>query len=117
MKHRVKTHLTFLSLATAMLFIATAVTSTKELPASLVDQPVVLQKEPQALSDNVKKYLYQMEGERAKVWVFFTDKGVFTKEQFNAKASAVKLSEKVMKRRAKVGMNHVVFVDLPVVQD
>lgn len=117
MRHRVKPRLYVVTFTLAILFFVAATISAKDGPPYLVDEPVVLEKGPEALSDNVRSYLGRKGDQTGKVWVFFTDKGVFTKEQFKAKASTVRLSEKVLKRRAKVGLDHVVFADLPVVQD
>jgi PKD repeat protein len=103
-------------LSTLLLFITTFA-SAKNAPPFLTDGPVILKKGPEALSANVRSFLNQKDSLTVKVWVFFTDKGVFTKEEFNAKAASVRFSEKVMKRRTKVGKNHVVFADLPVMQD
>jgi PKD repeat protein len=89
----------------------------KDRRPHLVAEPVVVEKSPAVVSSNVRDYLSRQGSETVLIWAFFTDKGVFTKEQFAAKASAVRLSEKVLKRRAKTGMDHVVFADLPVVPD
>jgi len=117
MKSHSKRFLYPLFLASILLLMITALTSAKNAPPFLTDEPVILKKGPETLSANVRSFLNQKDSKTAKVWVFFTDKGVFTKEEFNAKALSVRFSEKVMKRRAKVGMDHVVFADLPVMQD
>ncbi|MFH1372992.1 MAG: S8 family serine peptidase [bacterium] len=85
-------------------------------PSILIDEPVVLEKTPQTLSPRAMEYLIQRDGQTVKVWVFFTDKDVFTKDQFISQAATVKFSEKVMARRAKMGLPDVVFADLPVVE-
>ncbi len=117
MKHHIKPALYTVTLIMAISLFVTAAAWAKNIVPCLIDQPVVLTKAPGPISENVKSYLSREGEQTAKIWVFFTDKGVFTKEQFNTKASAVRFSEKVMKRRAKVGLDHVVFADLPVVQN
>ncbi len=106
--------ITFYVVAT---FFITAAASTKEGYPHLSAESLVLEKSSVAVSDKVRDYLSQQDGETTRIWVFFTDKGVFTKDQFQAKASSVRLNEKVIKRRAKVGLDHVVFADLPVVPE
>ncbi len=88
-----------------------------EVPEGLVDGPVVKSKKSQVLPQAATEFLQQRDGETARVWVFFTDKGVFTKEEFDSKAAALTFSEKVRARRAKTGRDQVLFVDLPVVQN
>ncbi|MFQ6007683.1 MAG: hypothetical protein ACE5K8_01905, partial [Candidatus Zixiibacteriota bacterium] len=116
MKDSVKSSLFMITLMVTTFFI-TAVGAAREIPVHLAAEPLVLDKSPMAVSDNVRSYLRQQGGETALIWVFFTDKGVFSKEEFQAKASSVKLSGKVLKRRAKMGLDHIVFADLPVVQN
>lgn len=52
---------------------------------------------------------------RARVWVYFTDKGFTTPDGFAAAArvSADRLSARALSRRAKVGRAAVEFIDLP----
>ncbi len=106
----------YLTILLTPLIFLTAPTSAKELPSFLVDEPVVLKKSFEPLSAGTREYLTRQDGENVKIWAFFTDKGVFTKDQFDRKASEITFSEKVMKRRAKTGMDHIVFADLPVAQ-
>jgi len=117
MNNRIKSFLFSLILTLILTLFITTLALTKETPSFLIDGPVVLEKAPEALTANARSYLSQKDNETARVWVFFTDKGVFTKEQFDVRASAVRLSKKVLKRRAKVGKDRVLFVDLPVVKD
>jgi hypothetical protein len=51
---------------------------------------------------------------KIKVWVFFTDKAVLNKAEFDRAAASVTLTDRAARRRAKVGLDHVVFADLPV---
>jgi subtilisin family serine protease len=83
----------------------------------LVAEPVVREKAPRPVSETAQQFLAEQGGERVRVWVYFTDKGVFGKEGFARKASATVLSDKVMARRAKTGTDQVLFIDLPVVDD
>jgi len=116
MNHSVRKLLYPFTLITTLLFLSTTPVTGKNTPSFLVEGPVVLEKGTEPLSASAQDYLVRRDSQTAKVWVFFTDKGIFSKEEFNAKAASVRLSEKVMKRRAKVGMDHVVFADLPVAQ-
>jgi len=80
----------------------------------LLDQPIIVEKAADPLPLEVKSFLAERDSETAVVWLFFTDKGVTDKAGFDAKAASVRLTERAMKRRAKVGLDHVVFADLPV---
>ncbi len=51
---------------------------------------------------------------QVKVWVFFTDKGFTDKATFDQKAASVVLTEATLARRKKMGLDKVVFLDLPV---
>lgn len=83
----------------------------------LVAEPVVREKADQPVSPAARQFLGERGGDKVKVWVYFTDKGVFGKEGFSSLASAASISEKVMARRAKTGTDRVMFVDLPVVEE
>ena len=84
-------------------------------PSALSDEPVVIQKSVQVVSDQTRTILTNRNPYVAKVWVFFTDKGVFDARDFRQQAAQIQLSDKVLTRRAKVGLDHVLFIDLPVV--
>jgi subtilisin family serine protease len=58
--------------------------------------------------------LAERDGEKVRVWVAFADKGLFTQAEFDQAAAAITLTERALRRRAKVGMDHVVFADLAV---
>ncbi|MBD3404462.1 S8 family serine peptidase [candidate division GN15 bacterium] len=82
----------------------------------LTPDPVVTSKAAEPVSPAARQFLADKGTETVKVWVYFTDKGIFDQAQFAAAAQTVTLSEKVRERRAKVGMDQVLFVDLPVVK-
>ena len=79
--------------------------------------PVVVTKSSTPLSEKARAFLTSRDVDSAMVWVFFTDKQIFTRGQFQAAVAAVAIPEKSMKRRAKTGLDHVVFADLPVVEN
>ncbi len=74
----------------------------------------VVEKDIEVVNSQTSAYLTNQNSERVKVWVFFTDKGFSNKASFSTAASSVQLSDKVLKRRAKAGINQILFVDLPV---
>ncbi len=115
MKSRTMSPLLSLTLP-ALILLLPASGISKGRPSFLVPGPVVLEKQPAALSAGTREYLAGGGGETVRVWVFFTDKGVFTKQQFDLVAGSVSLSEKTLARRAKTGTDRVLFVDLPVAQ-
>lgn len=104
-------------LATFALSASTANSALQQKTAATVSEPLVISKQSSPLSFKDRSYLANQNTEKALVWVFFTDKGVFTKEQFNSKASGITFSEKVTLRRAKMGLTGATFVDLPVLSD
>jgi len=80
---------------------------------------LVRPKQPIAFSSNAARYVEKhQENGKVKVWVFFTDKGVYTKGQFESATLAAKetLTPRALARRAKHGVNAIEFADLPVNQ-
>nr|MBN2276143.1 S8 family serine peptidase [candidate division Zixibacteria bacterium] len=69
------------------------------------------------LSEKAREYLNNQTGEKVKIWVFYNDKGVFNSQDFDRAARKIEINDKAAQRRAKMGLNEVVFADLPVVQD
>jgi len=100
------------------IFILPLYLSAAEKPApekfNLVAGPVVKQKVKDVLTLQAQQMLLKRDGENAKVWLFFTDKGIFNQNDFKAKAATIELSDKVLKRRAKMNLAQVTFADLPV---
>lgn len=83
----------------------------------LSPQPVVFSRTGQGLSPEQTDHLIERDGERIKIWVLFTDKGVSTDAEFAAAAARVQITPRAMKRRAKVDRDEIVFADLPVSRD
>ena len=69
------------------------------------------------ISESARKFLFERDGEKLKIWLFFTDKGLFSFKDFERAASSTILSEKQLKRRKKTGLEEIVFADLPVYQN
>ena len=76
--------------------------------------PVVLEKPRQTLTENARSFLSRQKLEKVKVWVFFTDKGVFSRRDFQSAADQVAIGDHSRRRRAKVGRETPVFADLAV---
>ena len=55
----------------------------------LVEEPVVKQKAKDAFTLSARDFLNTQEEETVKIWVYFTDKGVFNKDQFAAKRAEI----------------------------
>ncbi len=83
---------------------------------SLQADALVQSRTGEPLPASTLTFLQQKNPNSALVWVYFTDKGVFDKAGFDQRASSVRLSDKVLRRRAKVEKTEVVFADLPVVE-
>ncbi len=96
---------------TSLLF---SLASAKETNPTLIPDAYRQGKSAEVISGKTRAYLSQKQTETVPVWVFFTDKNVGTKGDFDRKASSVSIHERALKRRAKVGKTEVVFADLPV---
>ncbi len=78
---------------------------------------LVRPKQPIAFSSNAAHYVEKhQENGKVKVWVFFTDKGVYTKGQFESATLAARetLAPRALARRVKHGISAIEFADLPV---
>ncbi len=79
---------------------------------------LVLPKQSPVMSERFKQFLSEKEPEeRVKVWVFFTDKGIFDSEEYRSALNRAKnaLTQKAAQRRAKTMRPSLVdFRDLPV---
>ncbi len=69
------------------------------------------------ISEFARNFLLERDGKKLKVWLFFTDKGLFSLKEFERAASSIILSEKQLRRRKKTGLVEIVFADLPVYQN
>ncbi|MBN2226070.1 MAG: S8 family serine peptidase [candidate division Zixibacteria bacterium] len=85
-----------------------------DTPASLTAEPLVLEKPQYVISEKASAWFAGKSDRPFKVWVFFTDKGVFNGDDFARAVGRVTLSDHVAKRRAKNGIDEIVFADLPV---
>jgi serine protease AprX len=80
---------------------------------------LVRPKQPIAFSSDAANYVEKhQENGKVKVWVFFTDKRIYTKGQFESATLAAreKITPRAMARRAKHGVSAIEFADLPVNQ-
>jgi subtilisin family serine protease len=82
-----------------------------------VDQKLIRPRLAQIVASDAVNYLdrHQVNG-KVKVWVFFTDKAVYSKQQMQSAALSVSqgFSERTLARRARNGVSAVQFSDLPV---
>ena len=99
-----------------LLVSSLAASSTEYTQQVLSSSPAVRQKTSVQLSTGTLRALEARDGEAVKVWVFFTDKGMRSQTAFAQKAALVELTERAMRRRAKVDHDRVLFVDIPVEQ-
>ncbi len=103
---RILTTILFILISTQLTFASSSI--------SLSSEPVVKEKLEIPLTSAAKSFLKERDQESAIIWVFFTDKGLFDKAGFQKAASEINFSEKVLWRRAKSGINEILFSDLPV---
>jgi hypothetical protein len=101
----------------------TAVSAPSPEPASstiegrgLAVDAVVIAKPATPLTESARRFLLARDGQQAKIWVFFTDKNLFSRGEFQSAAAAVSIQDKALRRRAKTGVDHVVFADLPIAE-
>jgi serine protease AprX len=90
---------------------AASETSSSFLKANAVERP----QKTEVIAPAFLECLQSRPDDTVTVWVLFTDKGVTDKASFATAAASVTLTDRAVKRRAKVGLDQVVFVDLPVV--
>ncbi len=101
-------------LAVGLMAVPLTSTAANQSDRFLTDQAVTIARSSEVLPARVKSFLADRNADTASVWVFFTDKAISGREGFQAEAAAVSISPKVLKRRAKVNRDEVLFVDLPV---
>ena len=101
------------------LFIAFLLAGQIMAAADLLSQrAVLLPKDNSNTIDIVKTYLQpRLQNGRAKVWVYFTDKGFTEDGDFAKAAAAVQLTDRALNRRIKMGLDRITFLDLPVPAD
>ncbi|MEW6049548.1 MAG: S8 family serine peptidase [Candidatus Zixiibacteriota bacterium] len=104
--------LTSVCIVTAIFIIDSV--SISAATAQLSPEPVVIAKSTEVVSARTRQILEHRNPSSATVWIFFTDKGVTDRPGYTQKAAAVHLTERARARRAKVGHENVLFVDLPV---
>lgn len=81
----------------------------------LKSEAVVIEKETDNKIEDVKSYLkLHEENNIVKIWVFFTDKAISSKSEFDKSATSITLTEHARNRRAKMGLDKITFGDLPV---
>ena len=85
--------------------------------AALTAEAVQRDRGAEVVAADFRDCLLSHPGDTVRVWVFFTDKGARDKASFESAAASVTLTGRATKRRAKVGLDHVVFADLPVAPD
>jgi len=85
----------------------------------LTATPVKLDKAQTVISSKSRDYLSARNAENgsALFWVFFADKGPSAAAMLHESPETFPTLQKSLKRRAKVGMDKIVFADLPVYQD
>lgn len=87
------------------------------VPTHLLDKAVERPRTSQVISPRLEKLAAARSDGMVKIWVFFTDKGIHDKAGFDRAAASVILTDRALRRRAKVGLDRVVFADLPVTQE
>ena len=118
-----RTFLKILSLTLVLCSISISIAKQEEKSASvfrtayLKSAAVQIGVKNPLITESAKNFLLERDGEKLKVWLLFTDKGLFDSEEFEKAASSITLSEKQLKRRKKAGLEKIVFADLPVYQN
>lgn len=68
----------------------------------------------QPINEQVEQFLLRKNASSARVWIFFTDKNDGASRSFASLAAGRQLTERAAIRRAKMGLDRIVFADLPV---
>ncbi len=81
----------------------------------LQSTPSVVPKETNNVIDVVKTFLApRADHGMVKIWAFFTDKHIYTDNQFATAAANITLTDAARSRRAKMGLDKITFGDIPV---
>lgn len=109
--------ITIISILTGICLIAAAnAQSLQQNELSMaVTEAVIRPQAAEVISAPSRAIIEKQSLERARVWVFLTDKGISNKAQFDQKAAEISLPEKSVARRKLAGVDRVLFIDLPVV--
>jgi serine protease AprX len=106
----------FVTLALVIVLVTSSFAVAKQAPAN-GNTILVRERTDVVLADNAMDYIneHAVDGQ-AKVWVFFTDRGITTKDQLDHLSSSLlnRITDRAMKRRAKVNKDHVTVIDVPV---
>ncbi len=81
--------------------------------AGLQEKAVIRDRADDIIATGTIDYLKSFDSQKLKVWVFFTDKGIFNSAQFREAAESVRLTDHAAARRAKTDKTDPVFADLP----
>lgn len=106
-----------IALAIVVLLAASLQASSRtspEVERNLRAGPVVRTSPAAVLTAQARGFLAERTTPQVNVWVFFTDKQVFTQADFDRAAAEVEMSDKVISRRSRTGLDRVVFADLAV---
>lgn len=87
------------------------------LTPSLTEHPLVLRASGGRLAPGLTDFLARRDGGTVRIWVFYTDKGVFSEADYDRVAATVDLSDRQKARRSRTGNENVLFADLPVVSE
>lgn len=81
----------------------------------LQSAPSVIPKETNNVIEVVKTFLTpRADHGMVKIWTYFTDKHIYTDQQFAAAAATITLTDATRTRRAKMGLDKITFGDIPV---
>lgn len=94
---------------------------TKSMPAESGETAFVHPKKRQVVTPKAFQYLEEKAADQngiVKIWAFFTDKGVKSERELRSISAAIseRITDRAMKRRAKVGKDQVELIDVPVVE-
>lgn len=117
MQSRIPKTILFLTFSVFIATITANAKTKKPVAEFLKSDAVTIERQNPVITQKAIDFLRNRDGEKVKVWVFFTDKQVESKKVFENHASSVALTDRLLKRRAKVNLEEVVFADLPVVNE
>jgi len=102
---------------TLFIFLIFPVFSFSEKMPELKSDALVLKKPDVIISNFAIRHLSSTAAEKARIWVFYNDKGIFSKSSFDIAAENIVINDHARKRRTKAGITDIVYADLPVYEN
>ncbi len=101
-------------LTALFLIFASSTIVSKPTPEIIQSEPIIFSKKEIVIRESSKQFLITKNPDNARVWVFFTDKGILDQSSYKEAISKVVISAKRKLRKLKAGIDKITFAELPV---